>query len=172
MAKQAVRRTSKAATLTRRDLAKRLDVHMQTITKWEREGLPIASRGRKGRPSLYAIDAVKAWLTAREGSGAGSGSAFSRYQDAHARQRTALAELAELQLEERRGRLVDAQVMHAKLTDVFARCRTKLLGLPSKAKLGLPHLTHGDVLALDAMVREALEDLATIPMSVEAASCA
>lgn len=52
--------------VNRRDLAIRLKVHMQTITKWEREGLPIAERGRRGRSSLYSESAVRAWLQARE----------------------------------------------------------------------------------------------------------
>lgn len=52
--------------ITRRELATRLDVHMQTITKWEREDLPIAERGRKGKPSLYNEVEVRAWLKARE----------------------------------------------------------------------------------------------------------
>ena len=50
----------------RRQLAARLAVHMQTITKWEREGMPIAERGRKGRPSLYREIEVRAWHKARE----------------------------------------------------------------------------------------------------------
>jgi phage terminase Nu1 subunit (DNA packaging protein) len=52
--------------LTRRELAAVMDVHMMTITKWERDGLPIAKRGRKGKPSLYSEDDVRAWVAARE----------------------------------------------------------------------------------------------------------
>lgn len=52
--------------VTRRELAERLDVHMMTVTKWERDGLPIAQRGRKGKPSLYSEVEVRAWLQARD----------------------------------------------------------------------------------------------------------
>lgn len=52
--------------LTRRELAAALHVHMQTITKWEREGLPIAERGDKGRPSKYREIDVRAWRKTRE----------------------------------------------------------------------------------------------------------
>lgn len=62
-----------ARLLTRRQLADVPDlpgqagtVHMQTVTKWEHEGLPVARRGRKGKPSLYDEAAVRAWLQARE----------------------------------------------------------------------------------------------------------
>ena len=53
-------------TLTRRELAEALGVHMATVTKWEREGLPISERGRKGKPSTYREDEARAWLAARE----------------------------------------------------------------------------------------------------------
>ncbi len=52
--------------ISRRELAVAMGVHMQTITKWEREGMPIAKRGRKGRPSLYRLADVRAWHEARE----------------------------------------------------------------------------------------------------------
>lgn len=52
--------------LTRRELAARLDIHMQTVCKWERDGMPIAQRGRKGKPSLYRETDVRAWRDARE----------------------------------------------------------------------------------------------------------
>lgn len=52
--------------VTRRDLASRMGVHMQTVTKWERDGMPIAERGRKGKPSTYREADVRAWRDARE----------------------------------------------------------------------------------------------------------
>lgn len=64
MASRRSKRTSE--TLTRRELAAALNVHMQTVTKWEREGLPVAERGRKGKPSRYSELEVRAWLQARE----------------------------------------------------------------------------------------------------------
>ena len=59
-------KTLKAPTVTRRELAGILSVHPMTITKWEREGLPIAKRGRRGKASLYVETDVRAWLSARE----------------------------------------------------------------------------------------------------------
>lgn len=61
------------ALLTRRELAALLGKHMQTITKWEREGLPIAELGRRGRPSRYRETEVRDWLAAREAAAAGDG---------------------------------------------------------------------------------------------------
>lgn len=47
--------------VTRRELAEKHSVHMQTITKWEREGMPVAERGPKGA----TVADVRAWLKAR-----------------------------------------------------------------------------------------------------------
>ncbi len=60
------RKPPKERLLTRRQLAAALNVHMQTITKWEREGLPVAERGAKGRPSKYREIDVRAWRKRRD----------------------------------------------------------------------------------------------------------
>lgn len=69
MATATTRKTARKTTLpllTRRQLAARLEKHMQTVTKWERDGCPVAERGRKGKPSLYREADVRGWLAARE----------------------------------------------------------------------------------------------------------
>lgn len=52
--------------LTRSELAKRLDVHAQTITKWTADGCPVARPGRAGVPHRYRESEVRAWRQARE----------------------------------------------------------------------------------------------------------
>jgi hypothetical protein len=80
---------------------------------------------------------------------------------ASAREKHWRAELAELNYKQRAGELVNAVEMAAAMADAFSTVRTKLLGVPSKAKQQLPHLMLADLAALDAIVREALEGLAT-----------
>lgn len=55
--------------------------------------------------------------------------------------------------------LVDAAERDSDETTRIVFCRTKLLSIPSKIKAALPHLTHGDLAAIDGLIREALEDL-------------
>jgi len=88
------------------------------------------------------------------------GELYSTLNDALTAEKTWKAKLAELQFMEKRGELVDAKDVEARIVDEYARCRTKLLGLARKAKAQIPHLTHADVVTLDNLVREALEDLA------------
>jgi phage terminase Nu1 subunit (DNA packaging protein) len=65
-----------------------------------------------------------------------------------------------LDYEKAAGALVNAAEMQAAMADDYSMVRTKLLGLASKAKQRLPHLTLSDLATLDAIVREALEELA------------
>lgn len=105
--------------VTRRELAQKLGVHMQTITKWEREGMPIARRGRKGRASLYRVSEVSAWLKARE-SAAGGGAVVDVAR-ARADKETWQARLAQQAYLARSGELLPrAQVVQIWTAEVLA----------------------------------------------------
>ena len=75
------------------------------------------------------------------------------------------AKLAELHYKQRAGELVHAADMTAAIAEAFSTLRTKLLGLPSKAKQQLPHLTLSDLATLDSIVRETLEALAAADLA-------
>lgn len=70
------------------------------------------------------------------------------------------AKQAELKFRREAAELVPSAEVRGKLEAVFSVCRTKLLGVPSRARQTLPHLTVADIAALEDLVREALEDLA------------
>lgn len=81
--------------------------------------------------------------------------------EARARLDAAKASLAELDLAERRGELLQAQDVEARIVAVFSQCKTKLLGVPSRARQQDPGLTVAQLALLEALIREALEDLAS-----------
>jgi hypothetical protein len=68
---------------------------------------------------------------------------------------------AELDYKRAAGELVDAKEITASFTQLIVTSRTKLLGLPTKAKSRLPHLTLEDLAVLEEIVRESLEELAS-----------
>jgi hypothetical protein len=76
------------------------------------------------------------------------------------------AKKAELDYKRAAGELVNAMEIQARIVDMFTTCRAKLLGLPSKAKSQIPHLTIADINTLDTIVRESLEALATDQVAV------
>lgn len=79
------------------------------------------------------------------------------------------AKTRELRYLKEKGELVNAREVATRMTDLFTMCRTKILAIPSKAKTALPTLTPSDIGTLDALLREALEDLAstTVAPAVE-----
>lgn len=82
------------------------------------------------------------------------------YQAARARRESALATLAEMERDERAGRLIDADRARAEVIDVFTQVRTKLLGIPHRLKQRRPELDAAAVREVDDLIREALEALA------------
>lgn len=81
--------------------------------------------------------------------------------ESRARREAAEASLAEIELWERRGELVLAGDVEAKLVNVFSHCKTKLLAVPARARQRDPDLTDAQVELFELLIREALEDLAS-----------
>jgi hypothetical protein len=85
-----------------------------------------------------------------------------------AREKFWKANLAELDFRKRSGELVEAKELEGKLVDLFAGCKNKLLGVPSRARQQDPALTPAQLALVDALIREALEDLAAEGEAAEA----
>lgn len=81
------------------------------------------------------------------------------FHSANAREKHWKAQLAELKFKETAKELTSAAELEAQLVGEFSRCKTKLLGIPSRARQQLPHLTVGDLAVLEDLIREALEEL-------------
>lgn len=79
---------------------------------------------------------------------------------AAARREAALAEIAELDLAERKGQVLDIDQVRADVIAKFSMVKTRLLGVPSRARQRDPSLTGRQVAMVDELIREALEELA------------
>ena len=82
------------------------------------------------------------------------------YNESRARTEFLKAELLELERAEKEARLVDASDVAKKWGELIAIARTKILGVPSKAKQRIPDFPQDAFVILEDIVREALEDLA------------
>lgn len=157
-ASQARRGTKASPLKTAREVAQAFGCNIRTVAKWVDEGMPVAQRGTGGRPSLFDLQAIERWKVARDTAAPGEpGSANT----ARMRKEMAQALEAEQRIAIKAKTLVLRADMEQVMADEYTRCRTKLLGLPRKAKAVLPHLSATDVMALDVLIREALEDLAS-----------
>lgn len=82
------------------------------------------------------------------------------YNESRARTEFLKAELLELERKEKEGMLVRTADVQAKWIEVLTISRTKVLGVPSKAKQRIPDLTPDQIAILEDIIREALEELA------------
>lgn len=116
---------------TRREVAETLGVHIMTITKWERSGLPVVVRGGRGRPSKYDLEAVRAWLAARdEAARKAVAGPLDPVQEKAARDHWQ-AELARQTHEIRHKTLLPAADVERAWAMEVAAVRAKLLALPT-----------------------------------------
>lgn len=112
---------------SRREVAAALGVHPMTITKWERDGLPVESRGSRGRPSLYNLDVVRAWREAREQAARDLASGPMDLHVARARKEHFQALLTQQTLEVRAGKLIPAEVVEKRWAAEVAAARAVIL---------------------------------------------
>lgn len=82
------------------------------------------------------------------------------YDESRARTEHLKAELLELERKQKEGLLVKAEEIEAKWIEIVTLARTKILGIPTKAKQRIPDLDTDAITVLDDIVRETLEDLA------------
>lgn len=76
-----------------------------------------------------------------------------------ARRESAQADLAELELAQLQGKLVDADEAHAEITAHISMAKTRLLGVPTRVAQEVPDLAARVVPVVDRFIREALEEL-------------
>lgn len=93
-------------------------------------------------------------------NGAGGDEAW---REARARQQAATAELAEIELAEKRGELMPAKDVEMRMADVFLRCRTRLLGIPARLREQDPTLSGQQLELIERLINEAIEELAAGP---------
>lgn len=124
----------KAGLFTRRGLAEAFEVHMQTVTGWEQEGMPVELRGTRGRPSMYRLKDVIAWRIDRElrARGAAEGSKLSP-QEQRALLDEKRREELDLRIRLRRGELVEADEAARDLANVASATKARLRRIPDAA---------------------------------------
>ena len=81
------------------------------------------------------------------------------YEESRARTEHLKAELLELERKQKQALLVPAADIELKWVEIVTQARTKMLGIPTKAKQRIPDLDADAMTVLEDIVRETLEDL-------------
>lgn len=92
------------------------------------------------------------------------------YDVSRARTEHLKAELLELDRQQKEKILVKAEEIETKWVEIVTLARTKLLGIPTKAKQRIPDLDTDAIGILDDIVRETLEDLSTTAADTDQAA--
>jgi phage terminase Nu1 subunit (DNA packaging protein) len=112
-------------------IAEVFGVAPKTIVEWQEQGMPIAVRGRPGVPSEYDTDACIAWYADREVKKVQA----ERPQDRLARVQ---ADKIELELMEKRGLLLPADMIEPKLRAAMIAAREMWRNEPSRLAREVP----------------------------------
>jgi phage terminase Nu1 subunit (DNA packaging protein) len=151
--------------MSRYDLGDALGVNYRTISRWERDGMPVEVPGDHGRPTQYSLPKVVAWRRAREVSlAAGSGEDGGRISLEIERAKLARqqARRTELDVRKREGGLVERAVTTAAWDEIVLTIRTRLLALPAElADACTAAAQAGGAAAVEVVLRRAIHDVLT-----------
>ncbi len=105
-------------------------------------------------------DPVKAKGTRSNGNGHDS-SVDNTLQKAQTKRAIYKAHSAELEYQQRLGKLLDADEVTRALGQIVNEFRTAILAVPVKVRTQAPHMSVDDMKLLDDLLRHALDDLAS-----------
>jgi phage terminase Nu1 subunit (DNA packaging protein) len=130
----------------------------RTFARWCAKGLPVVGQGEKAR---YPWPEVFRWLTEQIERRARDAAKPANFEDARARTELAKAEMAELDLAERRGELMTVADGEKVMIAAFSRVRAQVLAMPGKYApriVGIPTVARANEI-LRAVADELMQDL-------------
>ena len=159
------------------DLAKLKGVSRSAVSQKKRAGiLNGAIVNVNGKDLLNKDDALRLWetnmvphhskltkVTEKENGGVLVGKVEEEIPDfntSRSKREAMMARLAEIDVEEREKVLVPSADVEASWVQLVTIAKTKVLGIPTRAKQRIPDLDKNAMSLLDEIVRETLEDLA------------
>lgn len=160
--------------VTRKQLADIFGAHMQTITKWEQEGMPVETRGARGKPSLYRSKACIEWYGRREAARGSDDPAALSPQAQRALLDEKRREDLDLRIRLRKGELIEVDEAARDLANVAAATKARLRRIPDGVAHQLVTVAQQGPAAVKTMllteIDEALRELAGHGESTESAA--
>ena len=122
--------TVRGRNVTRQEVADLFGVSHTTVDAWIKRGMPIVTKGSKGKAWVINTASVSAWLEQRAKESSGNDNADER----ELKRRKLAAETAkvELELARVRGEVVPLKQLERALANTFAEVKTNLRSVPSR----------------------------------------
>jgi phage terminase Nu1 subunit (DNA packaging protein) len=144
-----------------REAAEWLKMHTRTIEGWANNQK--IKKGPDGYPLLacfaYALEQERERAKRKEKAESGG----DELREAQIRKTLAEAMIKELELEERKGQLIEINEAIGEVKDAFARIKSKLTAIPSRVALELSGLSNPKAISvlLEGVIDEVLQELST-----------
>lgn len=143
---------------TRPELAEAFSVHQQTITKWERDGLPIEIRGSRGRPTYYSLAACVQWRIERELLARGVGTDAVSPQNERALLDRMRREELEIRMRARRGDLVEIDAVRLEYSELATAVKARLRAIPDTVADQVIGVAQAGPAAIKALLLDRIDD--------------
>jgi len=149
-------------TLSVNAFAARLGVDEKAVRKGIRNGRLERSVGQDAKGRSIIVDVALAEQEWQQNSDPSRvrGKDIATTADERRRLIHAQRRKVNLHIRERLRDLIPRRAVEIRFSTRVVTARTKLLGIPSRAKQRIPHLTTADLAELEALIREALDELA------------
>lgn len=153
--------TTGGMVLGKQELATFLGISFPSIGHWVARGCPYVTKGGLGKKWEFNTAEVVAWREAQAADKAQGDVSSTDIDEARRRKMAAEAAMTELDLQVRRGELVEIETVAEAVGEDYANVRAKLLSMPSKLA---PQLAVSDdplacLALLETGIHEALEEL-------------
>lgn len=144
--------------VNRETLAQIMGVSLNTLNAWGKLGMPAVQRGGQGRAWTYNTADVIAWRIDQLVSKSTGGSGPANFDTDRARKMAADADVAELERDKQRGRLVELDVIAQMVRSEYATVRTRFGALPG---ILAPRLDTARALEFQPVIAEAVDEILT-----------
>lgn len=144
--------------VNKRELAEILGCSEESLTIWQKQGLPILAKGAGKQGNTYNPAEVIKWMR-RKDSGEKPATSIDEERQRKLRHE---ADMLEMENEEKRGELMKVQTVERDLIEKLSRFRARVLSIPKKLA---PQVVAERELAvvetlLETQLHEALNELA------------
>jgi len=123
--------------ITTTEMSALLGVHKNTIHEWVSQGCPTAVRATRGHANQFMLSDVLEWHKSRAVIAATGSNDLMSADEAKRRKLMAEAGLQEIELNKRKGEIIELAEVEKKLSNTFAVIRSNMLKVSDRTSIRL-----------------------------------